>query len=183
MCYTRLAENTGRKNCAKKSLSAHHRTSLSGYIFATKAHIDNRKNLLNGNICSTCPHNMVNFGSLTAEIGWPVWSTPENFNRFRVLASLLHRRRSTKVSQDVWLSPALVHYIYILGGCCPLTEFCQVQNSLRPSLLGRGAGSPSNTVSWVDAYLCTKWHLDPSSRLATIHMGCGLCGRRQSLLP
>ena len=28
---------------AKKSPSAHHRTTLSGYIFATKARIDNRK--------------------------------------------------------------------------------------------------------------------------------------------
>jgi len=31
---------------------------------------------------------------------------------------------------DVWLSPGLVHYIYIFGGFCPLTEFYQVQNSL-----------------------------------------------------
>jgi len=29
---------------SKNSLSAHHRTTLSGYIFATKALIDNRKN-------------------------------------------------------------------------------------------------------------------------------------------
>jgi len=35
---------------AKNSPSAHHRTNLSGYVFATKAHIDNRKNLLNSNI-------------------------------------------------------------------------------------------------------------------------------------
>jgi len=28
---------------AKMSPSAHHRTTLSGYIFATKARIDNRK--------------------------------------------------------------------------------------------------------------------------------------------
>jgi len=35
--------------------------TLSGYIFATKARIDNRKNLLNSNISSTCSHNMVNF--------------------------------------------------------------------------------------------------------------------------
>jgi len=28
---------------AKKSPSGHHRTNLSGYIFATKARIDNRK--------------------------------------------------------------------------------------------------------------------------------------------
>ena len=39
MCCTRLARNTG----CKKSPSAHHRTTLSGYIFLTKARIDNRK--------------------------------------------------------------------------------------------------------------------------------------------
>jgi len=27
----------------QKSPSSHHRTTLSGYIFATKAHIDNRE--------------------------------------------------------------------------------------------------------------------------------------------
>jgi len=31
---------------AKKSPSGHHPTSLSGYIFATKAHIDNWKKLV-----------------------------------------------------------------------------------------------------------------------------------------
>jgi len=39
MRCTRLAANTGRK----KSQSRHHRTTLSGHIFATKACIDNRK--------------------------------------------------------------------------------------------------------------------------------------------
>jgi len=39
---------------------------------------------------STCPHNMVNFGPLAAEISLPVWGTPANFNGFRVLAALLH---------------------------------------------------------------------------------------------
>jgi len=53
----------------QKSPSGHHRTNLSGYIFATKARIDNRKKLLSSNISSTCFHNMANFGSLTAEIG------------------------------------------------------------------------------------------------------------------
>jgi len=38
----RLAENAGHK----KSPSAHHRTTLSGYIFATKVRIDNRKKKL-----------------------------------------------------------------------------------------------------------------------------------------
>ena len=46
------------------------------------------KNLLNIDTSSTCPHNMVNFGLLTAEIRWRVWGTPANFNRFRVLAAL-----------------------------------------------------------------------------------------------
>jgi len=42
MCCTRLAENTGHKS-RQKSPSRHHRTTLSGYIFTTKARIDNRK--------------------------------------------------------------------------------------------------------------------------------------------
>jgi len=80
-----------------------------------------------------CPHNVVNFRPLTADIRWRVFGTPANFNGFRVLVSLLHRRRSTEVNQtlhDVWPSPALVHYIYTLGALAPLTEFCQPQNSL-----------------------------------------------------
>jgi len=48
------------------------------------------KNLLSSNISSTCPHNKVNFGPLAAEICWPVWGTPANFNGFCMLAALLH---------------------------------------------------------------------------------------------
>jgi len=55
-------------------------------LYLRKACIDNRKkNLLNSNIPSTCPHNMVNFGPLTAEICWRVYGTSANFNGFRVL--------------------------------------------------------------------------------------------------
>jgi len=53
----------------QKSPSGHHRTTLSGYIFATKARIDNRKKLVKQQYIPTCPHNMVNFGLLAAEIG------------------------------------------------------------------------------------------------------------------
>jgi len=87
---------------------------------------------------STCCHNMVNFGPLVAEISLPVWGTPANFNGFRVLASLLHRRCSMEVNQtlhNVWPSPGLVHYIYTFGGSCPLTEFYQMQNSLSIQVL------------------------------------------------
>jgi len=89
--------------------------------------------LLSSNISSTCPHNMVNFGPLAAEILSLDWGTLGNFNGFHVLASLLQRCRSTEVNQTlhyVWPSPALVRYIYTFGISCPLTEFCHVQNSL-----------------------------------------------------
>jgi len=38
---------------------------------------------------------------LTAEISWRVLGTSSNFNGFSVLASLLHRRRSTEVYQTL----------------------------------------------------------------------------------
>ena len=89
----------------QKSPSWHHRTTSSGYIFANKACIDNRKkNLLSSNISSTCPHNMVNFGPLAAEIVSLVWGTPPNFNGFGVLAALLHSILVVGVSQTAALN-------------------------------------------------------------------------------
>jgi len=58
--------------------------------------------------------NMPNFGPLAAEIGSGVCGTPANFNVFRVLPSLLQRRRSPEANQT-----ALVHYIYIFGALAP----------------------------------------------------------------
>ena len=55
--------------------------------------------MLNSNISYTCPHNMMNFGPLTAEIDSGVWGTPANFNGFRVLAALLHGILVVGVSQ------------------------------------------------------------------------------------
>jgi len=60
------------------------------------------KKLLNTNTSPTCPHNMVNFGSLAAEIGSLVWGTPANFNGFRVLAALLYGTPVVGVSQTLW---------------------------------------------------------------------------------
>jgi len=48
------------------------------------------KKLLNSHVCLTCPHNMVNFGSLAAEICWLVWGTPAHFSGFRILAAARH---------------------------------------------------------------------------------------------
>ena len=44
------------------------------------------------------------------------------------------------------------------------------------ALFTGGAGSPSNTVAWAEAYLHTKWHLSPSSLLATTDIGRKLGG-------
>jgi len=69
ICCTWLVENTGRKN----SPSAHHQTTISSQV----RHMSTvGKNLLNSNISSTCPQNMVNFGPLAVEIGWYVRDFP-----------------------------------------------------------------------------------------------------------
>jgi len=99
MCRKQLAENTGRK----KPPFWHHCTTLSGCIFATKACINNRgKNLLNTDTSSTCSHDMVNFGVVTAEICWRVWGTPANFDGFRALAALLHGSLVLGISQTIF---------------------------------------------------------------------------------
>jgi len=88
---------------AKNSPSGHHRTTLPGYIFATKAHIDNRKrSLLNISTSSTCSHSMVNFGPLTAETNLLLLGTADNFNGFRILAVLLHGTLVVGISHTLW---------------------------------------------------------------------------------
>jgi len=134
MCCKWLAENTGCKNDTKKSPYAHHRTIFCRAISLQLRHISKiRKKIVKQQyLLHNSSHNMANIGPLTAEIGLPVWGTAANLNGFRVLASLLQRRRSPEVNQtlhDLWPPPGLVHYICIFGGSCPLTEFCQVQNS------------------------------------------------------
>jgi len=76
----------------------HHRTTLSGCIFAAEACVNNR-NLLNTDTSSTCPHNMVRL--LTAEICCRVWGTPANFNGFHILAALLRGTLVVGVSQTL----------------------------------------------------------------------------------
>jgi len=104
----------GPKNRQKNAPPKHHRTTLSGYIFTTKARIDNRKKLVKQqcrNTFSTCPDNMVNFCPLAADICWRVWGTPANFNRFRVLEALLHSTLVGNVSQTLRRSTEGATYI------------------------------------------------------------------------
>ena len=132
LCCTRLTETQDAKNCQKFAICApsHKFVRLSSQL----RHVSTlgRKNLLNINNSSTCPHNMVNFSPLTAEIGSLVCGTPPNFNRFRVLESLLHLCRSLEANQSCTMFGHLLgcYSIYISGGSCPLMKFYQVQNSL-----------------------------------------------------
>ena len=71
------------------------------------------KTLLSSNISPTCPHNMVNFGPLAAEIISLVWRTQPNFNGFRVLAALLHGSRALGASQTAALSTG--RHLYLAG--------------------------------------------------------------------
>ena len=102
------------------------------------------KKLLSSNISATCPYNMVNFGPLTAEIVSLVWGTRANFNGFRVLASLLQRRRSTEANQtlhDVWPSPA-GYTIYIFWRLLPRSGILPgAKFTLRPPSLALSYGS------------------------------------------
>jgi len=123
---------------AKNSPSGHHRTTLMGCTFATKACIDTQKKAIKQQYLLHMPPQYGKLGPLADEIGSGVWGTPANLNEFRVLPSLLQWRRSPEANHtlhDVWPSPGLVHYIYIFRGSCYLTEFCPVQNSLYVQVL------------------------------------------------
>jgi len=99
-CAARGSQEIHDTSDAKIAISAPLHNFVGLYI-ATKACIDNRKNLLSSNTSSTCPRNMANFGPLTAEMGSGVWGTPANFNGFRVLAALLHGSLVVGVSQTL----------------------------------------------------------------------------------
>jgi len=81
-----------------------------------KSRQKSEKNLLSSNISPICPHNMVNFGPLSAEILSLVWGTPGNFNGFRILAALLHGTLVVGVSQTAALNRGTEGATYIRQG-------------------------------------------------------------------
>jgi len=104
VCCMRLAEIQDAKITQKIAIcvTSHNFNCRAMAIALQLRHISiTGKNLLNSNIFSTYPHSMVNVSPLMAEIDSVVWGTPANFNGFRVLASLLRRRRSTEVNQTL----------------------------------------------------------------------------------
>jgi len=95
------------------------------------------ENWSKSNISPTCPHNMVNFGPLAAEIGSLVWGTPANFNgftRFGIVTAATSPNES-QPNLARCLAVSWAGALYIFGGCCPVTEFCQVRNSLCAQVL------------------------------------------------
>jgi len=73
------------KNRQKVAICAPSYNFVGLYPHNSGTYRQSEKNLLSSSISSRCPHNMVNFGLLAAEIGPVVWGTPANFNGFRVL--------------------------------------------------------------------------------------------------
>jgi len=59
------------------------------------------------------------------------------------------------------------------GGCCAFPRKGHSNPNFSANvccaLSVEAAGSPSSSVAWAEAYLCTKWYPDPSNHLATIH--------------
>ena len=107
------------------------------------------KNLLSSNISSTRPHNMVNFGSLAAEIVSLVWGTPANFNGFcvclRHCCDVAYWRPTTLCTMFGRILRCYTTYIF-LGALAPDRILPVAKFTLRPSL----AFSYIGTV--------TEWH-------------------------
>jgi len=137
MCCTRLAENTGRKHYAKIAVCAPSHNFV-GYIFATKGCIDNRKKPVKQQyILQRSPQ----YGELELR---PISSwdrltslgTPSSFQRvslyscFRYYSDVAHRRPTKLCTMFGRLLGWYAIRIYIFMASCPITEFCQVQNSL-----------------------------------------------------
>jgi len=100
-------------NITKNYPSGHHRATLSPYIFATKARIDNRKKLVKQQCLPHMSSQYGELGPLAAEIGWQVWGIPAHFNGFRVLAALLHGTLVVGISQTAALNRG--RHLYLAG--------------------------------------------------------------------
>jgi len=119
MCCTRLAGNTGRE-MMQRSPSAHHRTTLSGYIFATKARIDNGKNLLNRNIS---PYAL-QYGELWLTSGWDRFVNLGHPRKFQQVSCLGLVTAATSFTEGqpnfarcLAFSWAATLYIHLRGSC------------------------------------------------------------------
>ena len=79
----------------QKSPSGHHHTNLSGYMFATNAHIDNRKKTIKQqHVLQISPE----YGELRPTSGWNIYGSlghPSEFQRLSRLGSVIARQSSS----------------------------------------------------------------------------------------
>jgi len=75
------------------------------------------------------------FGERRPTSGWDIFVILRHSSKFQMVSHLDFVTAATSLNgtnetlHDVWPSPGMVHDIYIFGDSCPVTEFCQVQNS------------------------------------------------------
>ena len=138
MCCKRLAENTKCKNEAK---NRHLRTiaQICWDISLQLRHVSAfGKKLVKQQYVlhmypQYCELRPINCWDLLASLGHP--------SKFRWVSHLAFVSAATSLTGGqpnlhyVWPSPGLLHYMYIFGGSCPLTEFCRVENSLYVQVL------------------------------------------------
>jgi len=121
------------QNVAKKSPSEHHRTTLSGCIFATKAHIDNRKKRVKQQYLF---HMSSQYGELRPISGWDRFTSLGHPSKFQqvsrvgfITAPTSLNGRQPNFARSLAPSSGLVQYRHF-PGLLLLKKFCQVQNSL-----------------------------------------------------
>ena len=111
--------------------------------------------MLSFNTSSTCPHNMANFGPLTADIGLPVCGTPANFNSFgswqRYCSDVAHQRPTKLCTMFGHLLGcyAICTFSGDLApdGILPGAKFTLVQVLSSPTLAALMHGTPAAGVS------------------------------------
>ena len=92
------------QKCHQKSSSGHHRTALSGYLFSTKARIDNRKKIVKQRYVL---HMSPQYGELRPTNGWDRSGSlrhPCKFQQVLRLGSVTARHLVVGVSQTVALN-------------------------------------------------------------------------------
>jgi len=136
---------------AKNLPSAHHRTTLLGYIIATKARVNNWKKILAKQ--QYLPHMSPQYGELRPTNSWD-WLAglghPTKFQRVSRLAFVTAATSLTRGQPNFAGCLAvswLVHYIYIFRGSCPVQNSLCVQVLLSPILAALVHGMPGAGIS------------------------------------
>jgi len=117
----------------KKSPSAHHHTTLSGYILATKAFIDNRKKTVKQQYLL---HNSLQCGELRPTNGWDRLASLGHSSKFQWVSRLGFVTAPTSLNGGQpnfarCLAIFCADTLYIhFGGSFLLTKFCQVQHNI-----------------------------------------------------